>query len=464
MANSQKDKPGSEESWAKRLQLIIKRRRLAVYMIIGGFLILLVVYNFGNFLFLQQMQQEFESELELRLISISTLSANLVEKNLQQSFSEFGLEDQITQLIIQDQLINIKRMHQLEGLFIIDENYRTKIDSYENLEFSISHSYLREDSTTIKRAWEGIPAASAVHTLNDQRFMSAYAPVRNDNGLVIGVLVTEANAYFFDILERYRNTFLITATVSIGVFVLFTTFILYALRLLIQTQESLSKSERLAMMGQMSAVLAHEIRNPLGIIRGTADVLKSRYQNKKHPDQLFHYIPDEVSRLNKLVNDFLILSKDSNLNFEKNDINNLIAETIEKMKLNDEKKNVEFQLEVSPLEAFLFDRSAVQQVLINLLRNSMQALQEGGEITIKTLKLDIQGTPYSQVQIIDSGSGIEDVENIFEPFYTTKSSGSGLGMPVSKKIIESHGGYITVDSQVGNGTTVTIQLPIEGNI
>lgn len=455
-----------QASWSQKLQSIIKRRRLAVYMIIGGFLVLLIIFNLGNFFLLNQMRAQLESEQELRLKSVAILAANLIEKNLQDEgllSLEFGQENQITLLLIQDQLMSIKKTHQLEGLFIIDAKYTTIVDSYSDFEFDISHAYLKEDSTTIKQAWSGIPVASPIHILNDQRFMNAYAPVHNLTGQTMGILVTEANAYFFDLVEQYKNTFFVTATVSIGIFILFVTFILYALRLLIRTQESLSKSERLAMMGQMSAVLAHEIRNPLGIIRGTADVLKSRYQNEKKPDQLFQYIPDEVNRLNKLVNDFLLLGKESKLNFEKNDLNKLIEATIEKMKLNNEQSKVKFHFDAKAIEPFPFDLDAMQQVLINLFRNSMQSIESEGDIVIKTNYLNNKHKNFYQVQIIDSGSGIENPDAIFEPFYTTKSSGSGLGLPVSKKIIEGHGGNIEVESQPGNGTTITINLPVENH-
>jgi signal transduction histidine kinase len=461
------DKSAPEKSWSRQLQTIIKRRRLSVIMIVGGFLLLLVLFNVANFFFLHQMRSQLESELDIRLRSVAILSANLVENFLrreQLASLEYGIESEVTLLIIQDRLNEIKRTHQLEGLFIIDENYDTLLDSYAELDLNVSRTYLVGDSINVGRAWAGVPGASPLHVLERQKFKSAYAPLRNLSGDVIGILVTEANAYFFHILERYRNTFLIAAMGSAGIFVLFAAFIIYALRLLIRTQETLSKSERLAMMGQMSAVLAHEIRNPLGIIRGTADVLKSRYENQQTPDPLFHYIPDEVNRLNKLVNDFLILSRDSQLSYEENDLNELINEIVQKAQLDDEKTPVRFQIEAGGIAPFKFDRNGIAQVLMNLVRNSMQATTSDGLIRIKARAIEKRRKSYVQIEIQDSGHGIDgDPRVIFEPFYTTKSTGSGLGMPVSKRIVETHGGKIEVESRPGVGTNVTIILPCKPN-
>ena len=442
--------------WSRQLQSILKRRKLALVMIIAAFLLLLVLLNAANFLFLNRMQRQLETELSHRLLSISALAANLVEAQYPEDFLP-GPNSQLKLLIIQDWLANIKRQHQLEGLYIIDRRYRTVLDAFPAGEL-LKRTYLIPDSTWIRRAWAGVPVTSAVHTVGGQHFMSGYAPVRNLSGRVIGVLVAEANADFFLLLDRYRSAYLITAIVSAGIFVLFSAFLVYALRLLMRTQEKLVQTERLALMGQMSAVLAHEIRNPLGIIRGTADVLRARYQNKDRPDPLFEYIPEEINRLNKLVNDFLVLSRDGALNLTLENLNDLVRETVHKMRLDEEQSTVRFELQLDELPPFYFDRDAIEQVLVNLLRNAIQAIDGQGTVTVRTRRA---GGSRAEVSVADTGPGIDgDVQRIFEPFYTTKSSGSGLGMPVSKKIIEKHGGNIQIYTEKGKGTTVTFWLPI----
>jgi len=213
-------------------------------------------------------------------------------------------------------------------------------------------------------------------------------------------------------------------------------------------------------MGQMSAVLTHEIRNPLGIIRGTADVLKSRYEKSENADPLFHYIPDEVNRLNKLVNNFLVLSKDSEINLTKQDINQLIEDTVDKLKIDIKNDAIKFKIIKSELLPFYFDHDGIQQVLINLMRNAIQAIEKKGEISIKTEFIKKKKNQIVQTTISDNGAGIEgNVQAIFEPFFTTKSSGSGLGMAVSRKIVEGHSGWVDIESQVRKGTKVMFTLP-----
>ena len=451
-------------TWAQQLQDIIKRRQMAVYMIIGAFLVLLVLYNVGNFIFLNQMSDQLENELSARLTSITILSASLVENEFPETFSPDSV-NQFTISSVRSRLQEIKRKNQLEGLFIIDEDLNTVVDSYQDFELNILRTYLKDDLPWIEQARQGIPSSGPLHVLNDQKFKSAYAPIRNLSGEVIGVLTAEANAYFFILLDRYRGTFFITTMISAGVFILFTTFLLYALRLLIRTQRSLHNTEKLAMMGQMSAVLAHEIRNPLGIIRGTADVLRTRYEKKTKPDPMFLYIPDEVNRLNRLVNNFLTLSKDSAPAVSKQDINQLIKDTVEKIKLEKKRDSVNFEFFSAELQPFYFDVNGIQQVVINLVINSLQAIESKGNISITTEKIIRKKNAFVRVNITDDGQGIEgDPQVVFEPFFTTKSSGSGLGMAISKKIIEDHKGWINLESKPGQQTTVSFVIPYQDSI
>jgi signal transduction histidine kinase len=447
-------KETSTISWTKQLHVIIKRRKLLVILIITIFLFLLVLYNIGNFLFLHQITNQLERELDLRLNSITRLAATMVENELIESIKD-------NETMIRNRLQNIRTQHQLEGLFIIDRNLNTLLDSYRDFELNIKRTYLSEDSSWIERAWDGLPNPGPLHIVEDQKFKSAYAPIRDYYGdEIIGVLVAEANVDFFDLLESYRSTFLATALISAGIFILFTTFLLYALRLLIKTQENLRKTERFAMMGHMSAVLAHEIRNPLGIIRGTADILKSRYESKKDPDPMFQYIPDEVNRLNKLVNNFLVLSKDSEINLSKQDLNQLIEDALEKIKLDMDDHSIRFERIKSELQPFYFDKDGIQQVIINFIQNSIHAFESGGQITIKTEQIEKKKSKYIQTTITDNGPGIDgNPFVVFEPFYTTKSTGSGLGMAISKRIIENHSGWVQIESDKGKGTTVFFGIP-----
>jgi len=203
------NKTSSIRTWTQQLQTIIKRRKMLVVMIISAFLVLLVLYNVGNFIFLNQISNQLEQELELRLTSVTKLATTVLESEIMETLTE----DE------RNRLQGIRTQHQLEGLYIIDENYNTILDSYRDFELTIKRTYLVDDSLWINQAWQGLHTSGPLHILDDQKFKSAYSPVRNYYGEMIGILVAEANVDFFDLLEAYRSTFFITVLISAGVFV-----------------------------------------------------------------------------------------------------------------------------------------------------------------------------------------------------------------------------------------------------
>ncbi|HDL18255.1 MAG TPA: hypothetical protein ENH29_04290, partial [Bacteroidetes bacterium] len=161
--NQKQTREGGSRSWAEQLQQIIKRRRMSVFMIIGAFLILLILYNVGNFIFLNQMANQMETELGNRLNSIAKLSASIVENEFPESFSP-TMKNRLSLSVIKGELQNIRKQHQLEGLFIIDRNFNTVLDSYQNFELDITRTYLKNDAPWIERTWQGIPSTGPLHT------------------------------------------------------------------------------------------------------------------------------------------------------------------------------------------------------------------------------------------------------------------------------------------------------------
>ena len=211
----------------------------------------------------------------------------------------------------------------------------------------------------------------------------------------------------------------------------------------------------------MSASVAHEIRNPLGIIKATADVLKGKYDRPDNPDDLFNYIGAEVQRLNNLVNDFLAFARESPLKLEAGSIGDTARKAVQAFQRDCGELNCPIELTVQPdLPDVHHDKEKIYQVLLNLLRNAAQATDVDGFISV-TASHDTKGKTVL-IRVTDTGTGIEgDVSEIFDPFYTTKSSGSGLGLAITRQIIEQHHGWIKVESTPGKGATFTIYLPVQ---
>lgn len=223
-------------------------------------------------------------------------------------------------------------------------------------------------------------------------------------------------------------------------------------------QEQIDKSERLAALGQLVAEITHEIKNPLVMIGGFSRQLTRNTQDEKSLNKL-KIISDEVRRLENLLMELREIYRPKNLNLEPININALLEEIYSLSKGDCQRLHIAIQLKKArdPL-VVEGDREKLKQVFLNLVKNAMEALEKGGNLIIQSDLLEEQVI----ITITDNGPGIQqkDRDKLFTPFFTTKQGGTGLGLSVSKKIIEDHpGGSLSIDSEEGRGTTVRITLP-----
>ncbi len=447
---------------AEKEEFTLKRRKLYIAAVLVGTVIFLALFNLGSWFFVTQMKRYFDDELGKRLTAAAGLAARLVEVDIDDILG-FG-PDEVNPFSDAElrawagvTLENIEKSVELQGGYLIDDTYTVLVSSGAILSMGDKLSYVREDSLLFERAWSGEVTVSPLHVVAGNRFKTAYAPIHTAGGKTAAVVVLEANAEFFQLLQQFNNGRLIVFTASAGLLVLLSIFLYWAVSLFLRTETSLRRAEYLASMGQMAATVAHEIRNPLGIINSTADVLKQRYNNAEKHDELFDFIPAEIHRLNGLVNDFLVLSREPQLNFTESKIQDTVKKAKTAIQPEYDAAGISLECEYDEaLPPFAFDSEAVYQILLNVLFNALQASAAGSTVRIRAKEEKFTIT----VEITDSGSGIEGhIDKVFEPFYTTKAAGSGLGLAVTRKIVESHGGSIRIDSERGVGTSVTIALP-----
>jgi two-component system sensor kinase FixL len=224
-----------------------------------------------------------------------------------------------------------------------------------------------------------------------------------------------------------------------------------------QLEKKLLQSERLAAVGQAAAHVAHEIKNPLMIIGGFSNQIGQRLEDEKDLQKL-EMILDEVRRLEGLVANLGDFTKEYRLVKRHADINSVLTDVLEIMSGVCTPEKYEFKKFLSSEVAEInCDPDKLKQVFINIISNGLEAMTDGGSISVSTELLP----DGIEVRIVDQGIGIpkEDLEHIFEPFYTTREGGSGLGLSISYKIVEAHGGEIWADSSPGEGTSFIIQLP-----
>jgi signal transduction histidine kinase len=231
--------------------------------------------------------------------------------------------------------------------------------------------------------------------------------------------------------------------------------------------ERMKERDRLAALGEMAAGLAHEIRNPLGAIKGAAQFLAPENQPQENTEFL-GVIVEEVDRLNTVVSQFLDYSRPLKQNFAPTDLADVVNRT-GKLLANDLPKGIGLKIELGDrLPKVQGDPEQLKQVLINLLQNAVQAMARGGTIVVDARCPDdmspwrfTESPEVVEVRVRDTGMGIaeEARQHIFVPFYTTKEKGTGLGLAICQRIVKNHGGSISVTSKAGEGSEFVIRLP-----
>jgi hypothetical protein len=236
-----------------------------------------------------------------------------------------------------------------------------------------------------------------------------------------------------------------------------------AYRVLQDNQERLVRAEKLAAVGEFTAKVAHEIKNPLTSVGGFA---RSIYRGTSDDDlnkKYLEVIIQEVERLEGILRELLSFAHPAPPEKIRRNINEIIEKSLVVLQGEVERNQIELDIHLRPdLPEVLYDARQLKQVFLNLFKNAIQAMEEGGKLRVESQKTD----RYVCVSIMDSGEGIplENMSKLFLPFFTTKEDGSGLGLPVSHQILKDHGGFLDVSSQQGVGTNFMVYLPIREEV
>jgi signal transduction histidine kinase len=235
-------------------------------------------------------------------------------------------------------------------------------------------------------------------------------------------------------------------------------------RSLREAEEAVRRSDRLAALGQLAAGLAHELRNPLGTIRASAEMLnRSVAAENEVAREVAGFIAEEVDRTNSLVTRFLDFVRPLELRPAIADLAQVLDRSVSMVEREAAAREVTIYKNYSPdIRPFPLDAELMERVFYNLLANAAQATAPGGAVTIKTRPMGAN----AEISVIDRGEGIEPkiMDTIFNPFFTTKADGVGLGLAICSKIVDQHGGTITVESERGKGSVFRVCLPLGGRV
>jgi signal transduction histidine kinase len=420
--------------------------------------VLLVFVNYLWWGFYHRTESLLEKQMGRRLMAIAATASGAIppyvaESLLQGDADAFG---DIQSLLLRAQLAD-----SLAEIFILDPQYRYQASSEVETDSvyllkSLNGAYL--DSLFF--GFRDSPIATSTYETGEVFLKSAFAPILDPNGVTIAVIGVEASIDYFDSLAELRTNLRYSTTISIiaGI-VLFMLFVLLQLRLN-KTEQQLFANQTQAWLGRMVAVVSHEVKNPLSIIRASAE----RLAKKTGADES-RFIIEEVDRLNGIVTGYLDFARSGDFVLNEPSVNCNVSELIRNVRIRLAEKYPDTPINwmsSNPTgDIFIVTHpQALRQIFLNLLFNAVDScLHHGREVRIDLRAEDNKET--LGLIVSDNGAGIDErlVGRVFDPFETTKSSGSGLGLYISRKIVEAMHGTIELHSKPGDGTTVTITLP-----
>jgi two-component system sensor histidine kinase HydH len=230
-------------------------------------------------------------------------------------------------------------------------------------------------------------------------------------------------------------------------------------------KEEVERARHLASLGRLAAGVAHEVRNPLSSLKGFAQLLRSRFRPGSDEERYADIMIEEVERLDRVVQELLDFAKPVTPDRKPSSLNAIVEEALGLVVDDAGYRRVSIERRLGEgLPRVLVDPFQIRQALLNIFLNAVEAMPDGGTLTVETAASSYPGKPQSvTVSVADTGHGMtkDEIERLFEPFYTTKPRGTGLGLTIVARLIEQNGGHITVTSERGGGSTFTVRLPAE---
>ncbi len=322
------------------------------------------------------------------------------------------------------------------------------------------------DREAVAQAALGMPAATRLYRLGGaggSMQKSAHAPVFNyfeGDKDVVAIVTVSGNPDFFSSLDLLRGGAFLTAAIVLVILAVMGIFLYQINRSLARYRASIMRQENLATMGRMTAGIAHEIRNPLGIIRGAAEHLQQVLASVGIEDEVADFIPEEVDRLDHILTGYLAFGKDQEAVRETFDLGCSVRRSVELVAGELQEAGIVVEMEDDlPAAPVRGDPRRLQQVLLNLLINARDAMPDGGRIEIALTTFGGSAT----LTVTDTGTGLGSVDRgrLFEPFWTSKEKGSGLGLAMSRRIVEDMGGMINLEDRQGAvGARAEVVLPL----
>ncbi|MBN1825878.1 MAG: hypothetical protein JW958_06390 [Candidatus Eisenbacteria bacterium] len=448
--------------------------RLEVRFTLGLVLFVLVVINVGGWLFYEKARGYMENANGRRLVSWARAAAAQVDKERLYRFVP-GDESSAPYAEEAEKMRRLRDEAELDNLFLVAPYQGSLLDTRPDIPVGWSNPLVELESEDLSPLWAGEAVRLPLYEIEGEPFQGVLAPVLEE-GELRAVVGADASARFLDDLRILRRALLLTALLSLVVAGGLALFVSRNARRLVALQGEIKDAERLAALGTLTAGLAHEIRNPLAIIRASAELLQEEHSGGTAGDRFAGEILGEVDRLGGLLEGFLDFARPDRLEKKRIDLAALADKTCRRVEAEFRDRGIRLERDIPPETTPVdLDPLRIEQVLLNLIWNARDALDgRGGRVEISVRRRRrapssaIRTSPaagrdgFVEVRVADDGPGIpEEVrDKLFDPFFTTRKRGTGLGLSIAHGIVQGHGGYLFVESDRGGGATVGFGLPV----
>lgn len=430
--------------------------------VVGLVIVAVLILNLALWLLYRDMRRDLEADLGRSLENLAVLVAGSLDAGRVQAAS-FALdlaaetEDSLAVLLDADlqrvflDLKHIQNQINVANLTLYAPSTVPVIDIIHFENAQKLHEPLIPSELLLSLETR-IPAHTVLYR---NQWMTGYAPMDVfGETFAIGV---EADAPFFVILSRLRRSLLLVGALSVVLLLTLGGFFLTFHHRVARAEAAARRADTLAAVGRMSAGIAHDIRNPLNIIRATATRLKKRYDDPEQPDEKFEFIPEEVDRLNSTLTSYLQFAKEEPPQMQHCNVSESVGKTLRMMHAELVEAHIDLQTQLPEEVLGNIDEHYLRQAVLNVVLNAKEAMPQGGELNVSLSR----HANELRLRFVDSGEGLTPEVRVraLDPFFTTKQQGSGLGLAMVRRIVEQHGGRIALGEAATGGALVDIFLP-----
>ena len=464
------------------------RTRIGHKLILSFVLLVMVVVGLSGWVLFELTDRSLERQMRDHLVSVATLVSTNLSGNVLR-YLHPGREHSTLYRTLVGKLQRAEQGVGARQIFVFDRQYRSLLDTDGLMPIGREYPKLLFHRQELERVWKGHTAHSVLFYDDDVPYMTGYAPIFHD-GEVVAAVGVEIGAGFVDSIRVFGRSVLIFAglgaLLTVGVAWGLARTLTRPIQKLVEAAREIGRGNmgqevatasddeigylgetmeemrrklvaRDAQLRLMLGGVAHEIRNPLGSIELYAGLIAGDLPAGDERKQHIEKVIGEVRRLNRVISEFLEFARPAPPQPQPTALAPLVADAAFLLAPEMEKAGIQYEMHAAPdLEAYI-DGAKIERVLINLMKNAVQAMRDGGHLVVRATA---EGGEVI-VEVADDGPGMsEEVQaRLFEPFFTTKEKGSGLGMAVVGLIVEENRGQIEIDSRQGEGTVCRLRLP-----